>query len=480
MKIAIEGCCHGQLDDIYGTLKLLEEKEGTKIDLLLICGDFQAIRNMGDLQCMAVPPAYRHLGTFWKYYAGIAKAPYPTIFIGGNHEASNYLWELYHGGWVCDNIYYLGQAGVIQYNGVRIGGLSGIFNDHHYQRGHYEKSPYSPSNIRSVYHVREYDVQRLMQIKQPMDVFLSHDWPRGIERYGDLATLLRWKKYFYNEVLSNTLGSPANEQLLTHLKPDYWFSAHLHVKYPAVVDHDKWQKQTYSQAVRDILSGKPAAQTLPAAPVANPDEIAIDDDSDQDEQPEPSMPPPETQPQDDQGNTDEILIDDSDEDGDDDQVVETPNASITRFLSLDKCMPRRGFLQVVDIPAKNDQGFAYDLEWLSIVKAMDPYLSLQHHPIAIPLSDQVQSTIQEALTSLQQVDLQIPMNFVPSHSAHDPATQPSHELIHQWQCPVENQQTRDFCTLLGLDNKINGGCQPPATHEVDSPSKRFKPESSDQ
>jgi hypothetical protein len=22
-------------------------------------------------------------------------APYPTIFIGGNHEASNYLWELW-------------------------------------------------------------------------------------------------------------------------------------------------------------------------------------------------------------------------------------------------------------------------------------------------------------------------------------------------------------------------------------------------
>jgi lariat debranching enzyme len=25
-------------------------------------------------------------------------APYPTLFIGGNHEACNYLWELYYGG----------------------------------------------------------------------------------------------------------------------------------------------------------------------------------------------------------------------------------------------------------------------------------------------------------------------------------------------------------------------------------------------
>lgn len=43
---------------------------------------------------MAVPVKYRRMGTFWKYYTGKAVAPYLTIFIGGNHEASNYLWEL--------------------------------------------------------------------------------------------------------------------------------------------------------------------------------------------------------------------------------------------------------------------------------------------------------------------------------------------------------------------------------------------------
>ena len=34
-----------------------------------------------------------------------------TIFVGGNHEASNYLQELPYGGWVAPNIYYLGYAG---------------------------------------------------------------------------------------------------------------------------------------------------------------------------------------------------------------------------------------------------------------------------------------------------------------------------------------------------------------------------------
>jgi lariat debranching enzyme len=30
-----------------------------------------------------------------RYYSGKAKAPMLTIVIGGNHEASNYMWELY-------------------------------------------------------------------------------------------------------------------------------------------------------------------------------------------------------------------------------------------------------------------------------------------------------------------------------------------------------------------------------------------------
>ena len=29
-----------------------------------------------------------------RYYTGEKVAPLPTIVIGGNHEASNYLWEL--------------------------------------------------------------------------------------------------------------------------------------------------------------------------------------------------------------------------------------------------------------------------------------------------------------------------------------------------------------------------------------------------
>ena len=53
--------------------------------------------------------------------------------VGGNHEAANHLWELYYGGWVAPNIYYLGAAGVVRFGGLRIAGLSGIYNPRHYR-----------------------------------------------------------------------------------------------------------------------------------------------------------------------------------------------------------------------------------------------------------------------------------------------------------------------------------------------------------
>lgn len=46
----------------------------------------------------------------FRYYSGEKKAPVLTIFIGGNHEASNHLQELPYGGWVAPNIYFLGRA----------------------------------------------------------------------------------------------------------------------------------------------------------------------------------------------------------------------------------------------------------------------------------------------------------------------------------------------------------------------------------
>ncbi|XP_045909418.1 lariat debranching enzyme [Micropterus dolomieu] len=375
MKIAVEGCCHGELDKIYETIGYLEKKEGVKVDLLLCCGDFQAVRNEGDMKCMAVPAKYRTMQTFYKYYSGEKKAPVLTIFIGGNHEASNHLQELPYGGWVAPNIYYLGYAGVIRYKGIRIGGVSGIFKSRDYRRGHHEFPPYNPDTLRSVYHIRNIEVFKLKQIQMPIDIFMSHDWPRGIYHYGSTGELLRKKKFLRQEVESNTLGSPAAEELLAHLQPSYWFSAHLHVKFAAVMQHP------------------PKGNAAPR---------------------------------------------------------------VTKFLSLDKCLPYREFLQIVDVPERpgSSEGLEYDPEWLAILKATNSLQRTTPHPWNPPENNGLHERwdFRPSEEAMMQVvedlsgELAIPDNF----SRTVPPYDPNNPQPHATPSCNTNPQTTELCATLGL------------------------------
>lgn len=66
MRIVVEGCAHGDLDRIYDVIQSIEQKQGRKVDLLICCGDFQSTRNLADLACMAVPPKYLDMCSFYK------------------------------------------------------------------------------------------------------------------------------------------------------------------------------------------------------------------------------------------------------------------------------------------------------------------------------------------------------------------------------------------------------------------------------
>ncbi|KAF4318378.1 hypothetical protein BBO99_00007451 [Phytophthora kernoviae] len=242
VRVAVVGCAHGLLDDIYTTVNFVNEMDPSNpVELLLCCGDFECMRNSRDLETLACPPKYRAMHAFHRYYKQEKTAPVLTIFVGGNHEASGYLQELHYGGWVAPNIFYLGSAGVVNVAGLRIGGLSGIYKQQDYTAGRFESLPFNNSTMRSVYHVRELEVFQLSHVQQvdktPVGAFLSHDWPRGIEQHGNIPQLLRTKPFFEQEIRSNTLGSPAGEFLMYQLRPQHWFAAHLHVKFAAVVVH---------------------------------------------------------------------------------------------------------------------------------------------------------------------------------------------------------------------------------------------------
>lgn len=303
-------------------------------------------------------------------------APILTIFIGGNHEASNYLQELPYGGWVAPNIYYLGYASVVTYKGVRIGGLSGIYKGFDYYKGHFEKPPYDNDAMRSVYHYRQQETFRLQQLSQPIDIMMSHDWPTDVYNYGNAGQLIKFKPHFRDEIHDNRLGSKPLFELLKKLQPKYWFSGHLHCKFAAVIPHE--------------------------------------------------------------------------------------NGTETKFLALDKCLPNRRFLQIIDIdtPEPDSQRLKYDLDWLTIlyttkhlmhVKPMSNYMP---GPGNTTCRWDFQPTDDEKDLVIQRFDgnLDIPKNFERTAPPYNPNNRPP---MTQQPKPVKNSQTVDFCNILEIDDPLN-------------------------
>lgn len=397
VNIAIEGCCHGELDRIYERIEAHEKETGQKIDLLICCGDFQSHRNAADFHSSSIPPKYQQLGTFPRYYSGEKVAPILTLFIGGNHEASQPLRELFYGGWVAPNIYYIGAAGVVRYRGIRIGGISGIYKSHDYTMGHFgkfhlypfiymsaacpreypypqriqERPPFDRSTLRSVYHVRNIDIYRmkcLSRDRSRLDIAVSHDWPLGVEQFGNTEALLRKKPFFRAEVERNDLGSPPNREVLEALQPRWWFAAHLHVKFAATVKFSP----TGSESPRSL--GVTQTQLVPSQVTTK--------------MPAKQTPQPETKDtieKDNIGESSDLVANEAENSTN--QQTETnfralessgsctggPTLSdlMTKFLALDKCLPRRQYLSIVhlesEVPREN-ACLEYDPEWLAIIR----------------------------------------------------------------------------------------------------------------
>jgi lariat debranching enzyme len=162
---------------------------------------------------MSVPDKYKKLKDFHRYYSGKQKAPILTIFIGGNHEAMNYLKDLYYGGWVAENIYFLGYSNVINIDGIRIAGVSGIHNNSDWSKGYHEVYPFQYGELKSSFHTRQYEIMKLSLLKDPIDIFISHDWPTIVGNVSDFKMLTRIKPFFKKDVQSGTLGSPYLSQL---------------------------------------------------------------------------------------------------------------------------------------------------------------------------------------------------------------------------------------------------------------------------
>ena len=432
---------------------------------------------------MSVPSKYLEIGDFHKYYSGALKAPYLTVFVGGNHEASNYLSELFYGGWVAPNIYYLGAANVICCGPLRIAGLSGIWKGYNYKKPHYERIPYNYDDVKSVYHVREVDVRRLMQIRTQVDVGVSHDWPRGVEWNGNYRQLFRCKPGFEEEAKAHQLGSAGAKYVMDRLRPKYWFAAHMHAKFAAVVkysqrkssDPESSMKTDVQQAIGTQNSEEGAGDSngvlnagreSKSAAVENADEIDLDMDDE-----EPTTTSAQHKDKDIvDGNARALLPDSFSRPNIPDKKSSAPSVPIditnttTRFLALDKCLPKRHFLQLLEIvptlTGKANEGsrfrLTYDKEWLAISRVFAPDLIFGDPSARIPQDrgDTHYATriageeewVEEHL--VKKYLMNVPQNFEMTAPPYR-----SDQGINNRQQPKEytNPQTSAYCKMLEID-----------------------------
>lgn len=518
VRLAIEGCGHGTLHAIYASIEQACKIKGWPgVDLLIIGGDFQSVRNAYDLNCVAMPAKYREMCDFHEYYSGTREAPYLTVFVGGNHEASNYLFELYYGGWVAKNIYYMGAASVLRLGPLRIAGLSGIWKAYNYRKPHYERLPYNESDIKSIYHVREVDVRKLQQMRTQVDIGISHDWPRGVEWKGDWKKLFRQKAHLEEDARSNQLGSVAAKLVVDRLRPRWWFSAHLHCKFAGIIDHndgglDAQQKPSQSApapvkpaTVQPIMTknedeidldldeaeSKPATASNTAAPVVpvNADEIdlELEDDTDVVAPVAPGQGLDGAQvPVSDDKRAQTIPQHTLDIEAaraalpaafqrprEENTVNEIPPGitnRTTQFLALDKCIPNRDFLQLMTIPCDENAQLSrplrleHDKEWLAITRAF-----ALHEPLLLGdpkfntprarAADDYASLIDESLSWIDSsnIDLHINDDFEQTAPVYDGQNfrLPQYERDAGGLKEYSNPQTTNFCKMLDIPNPFD-------------------------
>ncbi|KAI3661862.1 hypothetical protein MP638_005903 [Amoeboaphelidium occidentale] len=394
-NVAVQGCCHNELNKIYECVEKYEDANSVKISLLLVCGDIQSIRNNMDMASVAVPQQHKKFGDFYEYYSLKKKAPVMTIIIGGNHESSAYFMELPYGGWICPNIYYLGYAGVVWYNGLRIAGISGIYKKYSYELGHYETIPLDNDSKRAVYHERRCDVERLKLLSGYVDVFISHDWPRGIERNGDLEALLKAKPHFMEDIGNNNLGSEPKRELLEMLKPRYWFAAHMHVFYQASFKHEAIKKLRETSDETDDHAKKRT-----------------------------------------------------------DSSETTSFVALDKIKPRSRHFYVQEFTADPDYPFKMEKNkIYYDPEWLAILRATDDrYIFGKKAPVSLYSSFDEVDVKKQLDFICSHVSLEVPDNFVHTGLVQQSANYKFDQNVFQVELnrAYDNPQTRSFCEKIGI------------------------------
>jgi lariat debranching enzyme len=246
---------------------------------------------------------------------------------------------------------------------------------------------------------------------------LTYDWPSQIyEIPGSIDYLLKKKPSLKDEIKKNSLGSPMYKLLLKRLRPKYWFSSHLDLRFQTIYVHQETDNNL--------------------------------------------------------NNLDRSTFKETNEKLDDKKKPE-----ITHFLALDKCMPKRKYLEILNVKSDHYDlsGLEYDLEWLSILKATDEYVSIQEHPFKLLPQPylKVNYDFDEYKDKIKKVfkdNFKIPKIF----SVNLPFNQAGEDLDPDRKINYVNEQTSRFCKLLEITdplqrivNRLEGKVENPDKIDID-------------
>ena len=256
MLIATVGCVHGEMKRVYKSILEISAKMNKKIDLVLFTGDLQTARTTKDLNSMSVPDKYKKLGDFHHYFKGKDKIPILTVAISGNHECSDYLLQYKDGGYLIPNFYYMGTCGIISVKGIVVAGWSGTYQEHNFNKPRNEVIPCKGSDIKSAYHVRIQDYEKLSSYKGHVDIGMNHDWPGSVAYYGNTQKILEQRPWFKSDIKNNCLGNPYAFDLIQQWKPKYWISSHMHYKFTCQIGNPLIDSKTAYKDPNTIKSYK--------------------------------------------------------------------------------------------------------------------------------------------------------------------------------------------------------------------------------
>jgi len=201
------------------------------------------------------------------------------------------------------------------------------------------------------------------------------------------------------------------------VQPTYWFAAHLHCKFAALVQHNR--NTNKSKNIDEESSSSSSDSELEEGNISEPEAT-------------PPVAP-----------------------------------AVTKFLALDKCLPKRRFLQVLDIPTDTDTSkltLEYDIEWLSILFTTNHLISVKDNNYYLPgkkagsIEERCNFTpTAEELSHIRNKfsNPEVPKNFCRTAATFDPIEEQNYKQTYVDQPKAQlNPQCTEFCSILGIDDPL--------------------------